>query len=73
MVVLKPDSLPAFFASCAKSIAFKCEKGVFTKSFVSFTEIFRFSISLIFTELLFLKIFMTKFLLFLALLLCLLN
>ena len=68
-VVLKPDFLPASCACLAKSFALRCEKGVFTKSFVSFTEILRFSSSLLLTEFLLFIIFMFKSLTFLVLLL----
>ena len=64
MVVLKPDFLPAFCACFARSIAFKCEKGVFTRSLVSFTDSLSFSISLLLTEFLLLIIFIVKSLFF---------
>ena len=46
MVVVYPDFLPASCAKFARSVAFKCEKGVLTKSFVNLTALVIFSISL---------------------------
>ena len=73
MVVLKPDFLPASSAFFARSVAFKCEKGVLTKSLVSFTDVLRFTNSLLLTELLLLMMFIVKSLTFLTLLLWLVN